>query len=140
MSIHRVVSVSYTHLFDVAEAQRSPVSLIRRGHQAWQMARAIDLGLFVPVGGANRRQELMGVKLCSEPTKESAMSESRIAKPVKAHHFVGQAISLRDLRSDVQRVNGFNAKIAVCTPCPGSLPAPRVTNRGICLLYTSRCV
>jgi hypothetical protein len=77
------------------------------------MARAIDLGLFVPVGGANRRQELMGVKLCSEPTKESAMSESRIAKPVKAHHFVGQAISLRDLRSDVQRVNGFNAKIAV---------------------------
>jgi hypothetical protein len=41
------------------------------------------------------------------------MSESRIAKPVKAHHLVGEAISLRDLVHDVQRVNGVNAKIAV---------------------------
>jgi hypothetical protein len=41
------------------------------------------------------------------------MAESRIARPVKAHHLIGQAISLRGLRGDVQRANGLNAKIAV---------------------------
>jgi hypothetical protein len=33
--------------------------------------------------------------------------------PVKAHHLIGRAISIRGLRGDVQRANGINAKIAV---------------------------
>jgi hypothetical protein len=33
--------------------------------------------------------------------------------PVKAHHLISKAISIRGLRSDVQRANGLNAKIAV---------------------------
>jgi hypothetical protein len=33
--------------------------------------------------------------------------------PVKAHHLIGKAISIRGLRGDVQRANGLNAKIAV---------------------------
>lgn len=41
------------------------------------------------------------------------MTESPIARPVKAHHLIGQAISLRGLRRDVQLANGLNAKIAV---------------------------
>jgi hypothetical protein len=41
------------------------------------------------------------------------MTEHRIANPVKAHHLVGKAISVRGLRGDMQRVNGVNAKIAV---------------------------
>jgi hypothetical protein len=41
------------------------------------------------------------------------MIESRIPKPVKAHHIIGQAISIRGLRGEVQRANGINAKIAV---------------------------
>jgi hypothetical protein len=32
---------------------------------------------------------------------------------VKAHHIIGQAISIRGLRGEVQRANGINAKIAV---------------------------
>jgi len=91
----------------------SPVSPTWRAHQAWPEARAINLDRSSPVGKANRRLPLLSVKLCSEPTKESAMSESRIAKPVKARHLVGEAISLRDLVHEVQRVNGVNAKIAV---------------------------
>jgi hypothetical protein len=41
------------------------------------------------------------------------MSDSQIPMPVKAHHLISKAISLRELRSDVQRANGINAKIAV---------------------------
>jgi hypothetical protein len=41
------------------------------------------------------------------------MSEIQLARPVKTRHHIGQAISLRGLRSDVKRANGFNAKIAV---------------------------
>jgi hypothetical protein len=41
------------------------------------------------------------------------MSNSQIQLPVKAHHLIGRAISIRGLRGDVQRANGFNAKIAV---------------------------
>ena len=39
--------------------------------------------------------------------------ENPIARPVKAHHLIGQAISVRGLRGEVQRSNGVNAKIAV---------------------------
>ena len=39
--------------------------------------------------------------------------ENRIPKPVKAHHLISQAISIRGLRGEVQRANGLNAKIAV---------------------------
>jgi hypothetical protein len=38
---------------------------------------------------------------------------AHIPKPVKAHHLVRQAISIRGLRGDVQRASGVNAKIAV---------------------------
>ena len=41
------------------------------------------------------------------------MIESQIPKPVKAHHLIGEAISIRGLREEVQKANGFNAKIAV---------------------------
>jgi hypothetical protein len=41
------------------------------------------------------------------------MSDSQIPMPVKAHHLIAKAISIRGLRSDVQRANGINAKIAV---------------------------
>jgi hypothetical protein len=41
------------------------------------------------------------------------MTEHQIARPVKSHHLIGQAISLRGLRANMQRVNGANAKIAV---------------------------
>jgi hypothetical protein len=51
--------------------------------------------------------------LGSDPIEESVMIESRIPKPVKAHHIIGQAISIRGLRGEVQRANGINAKIAV---------------------------
>ncbi|MGA3148713.1 MAG: hypothetical protein ABSF33_14750 [Acidimicrobiales bacterium] len=37
----------------------------------------------------------------------------QIPKPVKAHHLIKQAISIRGLRGDVQRADGLNAKIAV---------------------------
>jgi hypothetical protein len=33
--------------------------------------------------------------------------------PVKAHHLISKAISIRGLRGDIQRANGINAKIAV---------------------------
>src|SRR5450631_120657 len=39
--------------------------------------------------------------------------ENRIPKPVKAHHLISQAISIRGVRGEVQRANGLNAKIAV---------------------------
>lgn len=41
------------------------------------------------------------------------MSDFDIAKPVKSHHHIGQAISLRGLKADITRVDGVNAKIAV---------------------------
>jgi hypothetical protein len=49
------------------------------------------------------------------------MSEGHVAKPagtpiampIKARLHIGSAISLRGLRSEVKRVNGINAKIAV---------------------------
>ncbi len=39
--------------------------------------------------------------------------EISIARPVKAHHIIKEAISLRGLRGDVRRATGVNAKIAV---------------------------
>jgi hypothetical protein len=51
---------------------------------------------------------------CSEFwTKESTMIEHHVERPVKAHRLIGQAISVRGLRGDMQKVNGANAKIAV---------------------------
>ena len=41
------------------------------------------------------------------------MSASQIPEPVKARHLTSQAISVRGLQSEVQKANGFNAKIAV---------------------------
>ena len=41
------------------------------------------------------------------------MTAHQIAKPVKARHLIGQAISPRGLRGEMQNVNGANAKIAV---------------------------
>src|SRR5208283_4139491 len=41
------------------------------------------------------------------------MSDVRIARPVKTHRHIGQAISLRGLRTEVERADGLNAKIAV---------------------------
>jgi hypothetical protein len=37
----------------------------------------------------------------------------QIAMPFKAHHRVGEAISLRGIRSQIKVVDGINAKIAV---------------------------
>ncbi len=41
------------------------------------------------------------------------MSDVQIAKPVKTHLHIGQAISLRGMRAEVKRADGINAKIAV---------------------------
>jgi hypothetical protein len=41
------------------------------------------------------------------------MSNGRIQGPVKAHHIIGRAISIRGLRGQVKRADGVNAKIAV---------------------------
>jgi hypothetical protein len=41
------------------------------------------------------------------------MSDVQIPRPVKTHRHIGQAISLRGLRADVERADGINAKIAV---------------------------
>jgi hypothetical protein len=41
------------------------------------------------------------------------MSDSEIRMPVKAHHLIDEAISIRGLRGDIKRANGLNAKIAV---------------------------
>jgi hypothetical protein len=41
------------------------------------------------------------------------MSDIQIPKPVKTHHHIGQAISIRGLRAEVARADGINAKIAV---------------------------
>ena len=41
------------------------------------------------------------------------MSDVQISKPVKTHHHIGQAISIRGLRAEVERADGINAKIAV---------------------------
>jgi len=41
------------------------------------------------------------------------MIGSPIPTPVKARHVIGQAISIRGLRGEVQKANGLNAKIAV---------------------------
>ena len=41
------------------------------------------------------------------------MSDFQIANPVKTHRHIGQAISLHGLRTEVQRADGINAKIAV---------------------------
>jgi hypothetical protein len=38
---------------------------------------------------------------------------SQLPRPLQTHHHIAEAISLHDLRNDVQRVNGINAKIAV---------------------------
>jgi hypothetical protein len=41
------------------------------------------------------------------------VSDVQIERPIKTRRHIGQAISLRGLRADVQRADGFNAKIAV---------------------------
>ena len=41
------------------------------------------------------------------------MSDVQIARPVKTRRHIGQAISVRGLREDIQRADGLNAKIAV---------------------------
>ena len=41
------------------------------------------------------------------------MNDFQIQSPVKIHHHIGQAISLRGLRAEVKRADGINAKIAV---------------------------
>src|SRR5580700_5732012 len=41
------------------------------------------------------------------------MSDLQIPMPVKTHRHIGQAISIRGLRAEVQRADGINAKIAV---------------------------
>src|SRR3984957_9745172 len=41
------------------------------------------------------------------------MNDFQIQNPVKIHHHIGQAISLRGLRAEVKRADGINAKIAV---------------------------
>jgi hypothetical protein len=41
------------------------------------------------------------------------MSDMQIPMPFKTHHHIGQAISIRGLRAEVQRADGVNAKIAV---------------------------
>lgn len=41
------------------------------------------------------------------------MSDAQIQRPIKTRRHIGQAISLRGLRSEVQKVDGVNAKIAV---------------------------
>jgi hypothetical protein len=41
------------------------------------------------------------------------MSNAQIQRPVKTHLHIGQAISIRGLRAEVQRADGINAKIAV---------------------------
>ena len=41
------------------------------------------------------------------------MSNIQISRPVKTHLHIGQAISIRGLRAEVQRADGINAKIAV---------------------------
>jgi hypothetical protein len=41
------------------------------------------------------------------------MTDIQLARPVKTRRHIGQAISLRGLRSEVKKANGFNAKIAV---------------------------
>src|SRR5580700_10519828 len=41
------------------------------------------------------------------------MNEFQMQNPVKIHHHIGQAISLRGLRAEVKRADGINAKIAV---------------------------
>src|SRR3984885_1852365 len=45
--------------------------------------------------------------------KEIRMSDVEIPRPVKTRRHIGQAISIRGLREDVQRADGVNAKIAV---------------------------
>src|SRR5271169_5413044 len=41
------------------------------------------------------------------------MSDVGIPRPVKTHRHIGQAISIRGLRAEVERADGINAKIAV---------------------------
>jgi hypothetical protein len=41
------------------------------------------------------------------------MAESQIPKPVKAHHVINQAISIRGLQGEIRKADGLNAKIAV---------------------------
>ena len=41
------------------------------------------------------------------------MVDNQIPKPVKTHHHIGQAISIRGLTAQVKRADGINAKIAV---------------------------
>jgi hypothetical protein len=41
------------------------------------------------------------------------MTDFQLAEPVKVRHHIGQAISIRGLRTEVRRADGVNAKIAV---------------------------
>jgi hypothetical protein len=41
------------------------------------------------------------------------MSDVQVPRPVKTRRHIGQAISIRGMRGDIQRADGVNAKIAV---------------------------
>jgi len=41
------------------------------------------------------------------------MSDVEIPRPIKTRRHIGQAISIRGMRGDIQRADGVNAKIAV---------------------------
>jgi hypothetical protein len=41
------------------------------------------------------------------------MPDSQMTKPVKAHHLISKAISIRGLGDEVKRADGVNAKVAV---------------------------
>jgi len=41
------------------------------------------------------------------------MPGSQIPKPVKSHHLIGRAAGIRGVRTEMAKVNGVNAKIAV---------------------------
>ncbi len=47
------------------------------------------------------------------PEESTMNAVPQIANPVKTRHHIGQAISVRGLRTEIQRANGLNAKIAV---------------------------
>jgi hypothetical protein len=44
---------------------------------------------------------------------ETQIPETQIPKPVKAHHLINKAISVRGLRSEISKADGINGKIAV---------------------------
>ena len=47
------------------------------------------------------------------PGRRALVIENEIERPIKVHHHIGQAISIRGITNRVKRVDGINAKIAV---------------------------